>query len=62
MGPVPAERNGPYGAHHTVVEPPANLRPQWQNRKTDTRAMAGIGVEQVLTAAEALLTWARAAA
>ena len=62
MGPVPAERNGPYGAHHTVVEPPASLRPQWPDRKTDTRAMAGIGVDQVLTAAEALLTWARAAA
>lgn len=55
MGPVPASRNGPYGVHHASVEPPASLRPAWEDRKTDTAAMAGIDVEKVLAAAGRLL-------
>ncbi len=61
FGPVPAERNGPYGPGHTVVEPPAHLRPRWEDRKTDTAAMAAIGVEQVLAAVAAALSRADAA-
>jgi len=61
FGPVPAERNGPYGRHHACVEPPAALRPAWEDRKTDTLAMAGIAVEQVVAAAESVLARSRAA-
>lgn len=56
FGPVPAARNGPYGAGHAVVEPPAALRPAWPDRKTDSRSMAGIDAEAVLAAAGALVS------
>ena len=62
FGPVPAERNGPYGPGHACVEPPAGLRPAWEDRKTDLRSMAGIEVPSVLAAAESLLAAARQAA
>jgi len=55
FGPVPAARNGPYGPQHLNVEPPAALRPAWDDRKTDTQAMGGIDVERVVAAAESLL-------
>lgn len=55
FGPVPADRNGPYGPGHTTVEPPAELRPPWEERKTDTRAMAGIDVDRVVAACSRLL-------
>ena len=61
FGPVPANRNGPYGRGHVVVEPPAELRPRWEDRKTDTAAMAAISVEQVLAAVETALSRADAA-
>lgn len=61
FGPVPAERNGPYGRGHVIVEPPAELRPQWEDRKTDTAAMAAISLEQVLAAVETALSRADAA-
>jgi ADP-heptose:LPS heptosyltransferase len=54
FGPVPADRNGPYGRIHTTVEPPAALRPKWDDRKTDTHAMAGIDVGRVVAACERL--------
>ena len=54
FGPVPADRNGPYGSIHTTVEPPAALRPKWEDRKTDTLAMAGIDVDRVVAACERL--------
>jgi heptosyltransferase-1 len=50
FGPVPADRNGPYGPCHVTVEPPAALRPAWADRKTDMLAMAGIDVESVVAA------------
>jgi hypothetical protein len=43
------------------VEPPAALRPKWDDRKSDTASMAGITVEQVLAAADALLARQQAA-
>ncbi len=55
FGPVPASRNGPYGAGHVCVEPALELRPAWNNRKRDTLAMAGIGVEEVVAAVGPLL-------
>lgn len=55
FGPVPAERNGPYGRQHVCVAPPAADRPAWDDRKTDTRSMAAIEVHQVVAAAERLL-------
>ena len=61
FGPVPAERNGPYGAQHVCVEPPSALRPRWDDRKTDTLSMAGIDVERVVAAAESLLARSQAA-
>jgi ADP-heptose:LPS heptosyltransferase len=61
FGPVPAARNGPYGPQHVSVEPPAALRPKWDDRKSDTASMAGITVEQVLAAADALLARQQAA-
>ena len=54
FGPVPGDRNGPYGPIHAVVEPPASLRPRWEDRKTDTRSMTGIDVEPVVAACERL--------
>lgn len=54
FGPVPADRNGPYGSIHTTVEPPASLRPTWDDRKTDRLAMAGIDVDRVVAACERL--------
>lgn len=61
FGPVPSERNGPYGRMHACVEPPASLRPAWRDRKTDTRAMAGIDADRVLAACDGLLAKAEAA-
>jgi lipopolysaccharide heptosyltransferase I len=61
FGPVPATRNGPYGPGHVSVEPPAALRPQWDDRKHDKASMAGITVEQVLAATNSLLARAQAA-
>ena len=61
FGPVPADRNGPYGRGHVVVEPSADLRPRWEDRKTDTAAMAGISVAAVLAAVETALSRADAA-
>jgi ADP-heptose:LPS heptosyltransferase len=61
FGPVPADRNGPYGPGHTTVEPPADMRPAWENRKTDTQAMLGIDVDRVVAACGRLLQKAAAA-
>jgi heptosyltransferase-1 len=61
FGPVPAKRNGPYGPQHQAVEPPASVRPAWENRKTDTIAMAAIDVERVVAAAGTLLSRVAAA-
>jgi ADP-heptose:LPS heptosyltransferase len=60
MGPVPASRNGPYGKGNESVEPPAAHRPAWEQRKSDTGAMAAIDVESVLAAAGRILTAAAA--
>lgn len=62
FGPVPAGRNGPYGPQHVCVEPPEAFRPAWDDRKTDTHAMAAIEVDGVVAAAEQLLAHSRAAA
>lgn len=62
FGPVPASRNGPYGRQHICVEPPAEARPSWDDRKTDTVSMAAIDVDRVIDAAESLLSRAQAAA
>lgn len=62
FGPVPAARNGPYGLQHICVEPPEGLRPRWDDRKTDTAAMAGIDVERVAAAVQQLLARTKAAA
>ncbi len=56
FGPVPATRNGPFGSGHVTVEPAPSARPAWKDRKTDTAAMAAIGVEPVVAAATAILT------
>jgi len=61
FGPVPADRNGPYGSIHTTVEPAAGLRPRWEDRKTDALAMAGIDIDRVVAACERLLARAQAA-
>ena len=61
FGPVPAARNGPYGPQHMSVEPPAVLRPKWEDRKRDTFSMTAIPVAQVLAAADALLARSQAA-
>jgi ADP-heptose:LPS heptosyltransferase len=61
FGPVPATRNGPYGPGHMCLEPPAALRPKWDDRKHDTASMAGITVEDVVSAADSLLARAHAA-
>jgi lipopolysaccharide heptosyltransferase I len=62
FGPVPATRNGPYGRQHVCVEPPADARPAWDDRKTDRVSMAAIEVDRVVAAAESLLARAQAAA
>ena len=61
FGPVPADRNGPYGRQHACVEPPESMRPAWEDRKTDTLAMTGIDVDRVVAAAEQLLRRTQAA-
>jgi len=55
FGPVPAQRNGPWGEGHATVEPPPDVRPPWRERKTDTRAMAAIGADAVVAAVAAVL-------
>jgi lipopolysaccharide heptosyltransferase I len=62
FGPVPAARNGPYGRQHVCVEPPPEMRPSWDNRKTDTISMAAIDPDRIIAAAESLLARAQAAA
>ncbi|MFM7108576.1 MAG: glycosyltransferase family 9 protein [Planctomycetaceae bacterium] len=61
FGPVPADRNGPYGAGHVCVQPPPPARPRWQDRKTDVSAIAAIDVESVIAATESALVRSRAA-
>jgi len=61
FGPVPAKRNGPYGAGHRTVEPPASLRPAWEHRKTDRVAMEAIDVDSVVAAAADVLARSAAA-
>lgn len=61
FGPVPANRNGPYGLGHRTVEPPATLRPAWEHRKTDRVAMEAIDVESVVAAASDVLARSAAA-
>jgi len=61
FGPVPATRNGPYGGIHATVEPPAEARPAWENRKADTTSMDAIRVDRVLAACDGLLPRADAA-
>lgn len=61
FGPVPATRNGPYGRQHVTVEPPPDVRPRWEDRKTDTQAMAAISVEAVLAAVGTAIDRASAA-
>jgi heptosyltransferase-1 len=55
FGPVPAARNGPYGAGHVAVEPPPEVRPAWKDRKRDTRSMLAIDAERVVAAALQLI-------
>lgn len=55
FGPVPASRNGPWGSIHATVEPPRGMRPPWSRRKTDSRSMLAIDVDDVLAAANRLL-------
>jgi lipopolysaccharide heptosyltransferase I len=61
FGPVPGSRNGPYGRQHVCVEPASALRPAWDDRKTDTLAMSGIEVDDVLAATNRLLARSQAA-
>lgn len=61
FGPVPARRNGPYGAQHVTIEPTASLRPAWDDRKTDSASMAGIDAERVIAASAGLLSRSQAA-
>jgi len=61
FGPVPAKRNGPYGPGHRTVEPPAALRPAWDDRKTDRVAMEAIDVDSVVAAASDVLARTAAA-
>jgi len=61
FGPVPAKRNGPYGALHRTVEPPASLRPAWADRKTDRIATEAIDVDDVVSAASDVLARTAAA-
>jgi len=61
LGPVPAARNGPYGPGHVSVEPPPGIRPDWKDRKTDTRSMLAIDPNRVVEAAAALLARTAAA-
>ena len=61
FGPVPAARNGPYGRGHVCVEPAADRRPAWADRKTDMLCMAAIDVERVVAATAFALARCRAA-
>jgi heptosyltransferase-1 len=55
FGPVPASRNGPYGPQHITVEPPAELRPAWKDRKRDTHSMLAIDADRVTAAVSQLI-------
>jgi ADP-heptose:LPS heptosyltransferase len=61
FGPVPASRNGPYGMQHRAVEPAAEFRPDWEQRKVDTVAMNAIDVDSVIRVAGSLLARSAAA-
>jgi heptosyltransferase-1 len=61
FGPVPASRNGPYGRGHVCVEPPADARPPWDERKTDMAAMRAIDVDLVVAATETAIARSQAA-
>jgi heptosyltransferase-1 len=56
FGPVPASRNGPYGAIHVTVEPPPGVRPVWKDRKRDTRSMLAIDADRVVSAAAQVIS------
>lgn len=50
FGPMPGERNGPYGSGNVVVEPQPRIVIEWKNRKTAMAPMLAISVEQVKAA------------
>jgi len=56
FGPMPAERNGPYGPGHAAVEEMAFAGTNRRQRRTDPAPMAAIGVERVCAACERLLS------
>ena len=54
FGPTDPARNGPYGTRSVVLRNPASMTTHARNPQTD-EAMLGIGVEEVVRAAQSLL-------
>jgi heptosyltransferase-1 len=54
FGPTDPARNGPYGTRSVVLRNPASMTTHARNPRTDD-AMLGIGVEEVVRAAQSLL-------
>jgi heptosyltransferase-1 len=54
FGPTDPARNGPYGTRSVVLRNPASMTTHARNPRTD-EAMLGIGVEEVVSSAQALL-------
>jgi heptosyltransferase-1 len=54
FGPTDPARNGPYGTRSVVLRNPASMTTHARNPRTD-EAMLGIGVEEVVRAAQSLL-------
>src|SRR5579864_153134 len=54
FGPTDPARNGPYGSRSVVLRNPASMTTHARNPRTD-EAMLGIGVEEVVRAAQSVL-------
>ncbi|PYX73106.1 MAG: hypothetical protein DMG78_10120 [Acidobacteria bacterium] len=54
FGPTDPARNGPYGTRSVVLRNPASMTTHTRNPRTD-EAMLGIGVEEVVSSAQAML-------
>ncbi len=55
FGPVPAERNGPYGGSQVAVQRMVQTGPRRKSKNADNEAMRAIQVDDVITACDRIL-------
>jgi ADP-heptose:LPS heptosyltransferase len=59
FGPMPEERNGPYGPRHIGIQEIVMTASSRERRQATNDAMLAIGIERVCSACDAILSRAR---